>query len=121
MYFEDDYFFIKGSSIKFFGPDWKEDDKDDKDDEDAAFDLEDFEATDWEIYEDLKGSLSDQITEVNVDGLTKIYYAYDPNHVKEKVGNAQRRLHKAFHDRTANREAESIDKIFKEEFGDRIC
>ena len=39
-----------------------------------------------------KESLSDQIAKINVVGLLVPYYAYDPNYVKEKIQNAQRRL-----------------------------
>ena len=114
--------------------------------------VDDFEATDWEIYckehefkwdefrainickncgfKKLreKESLSDQIAKIDVFSLVEPSYAYDPNHVKKHLQNAQRRLKKDIEE--AEKEYKEtgakycieviIERRFKKEFGDKL-
>jgi len=93
--------------------------------------MRDFEATDWEIFEE-KESLSGKIFDSKLalgDDISKIF-AKD---VKEKIQNVQKRLKEELENRPPFAELdekrssellmgelEIIDKIFKEEFGEKL-
>ena len=87
------------------------------------------EATDWEIYEELKvvkESLSDKIERIEFPNGVFHEVCYT-DAIKEKVQNAQRRLKEAFPEvinieelMTSLHPPVMIDAIFKEEFGDKI-
>ena len=88
-----------------------------------SFDINEFEATDWEIFEE-KESLSDKI-ENYADGCYP-FPVLIVEHAKQKIQNAQRRL-KEESDSCIERGQfnESyfqslVDKIFKEEFGSKL-
>ena len=132
----------EGKSIKGYKPDIKE----------YSFSLEDFEATDWEIYckehdwgtagqeytkeegtfyyltckncgfkkkESPKESLSDKIYKSAL-GAERCPDSIFVEDIKYKIQNAQKRLHRDFHNRRREEPIDGIDKIFKEEFGNKL-
>jgi len=94
----------------------------------AYFHLNQFDADDWELFEEQKRSLSDKIqtiiTEVNSVAPNPRRDMIEVKHIKEKIQNVQRRLKKAMQDVKypfdVYKYLEEQDKIFKEEFGDKL-
>ncbi len=86
-----------------------------KDGNTAHIHLDQIKATDWEIIEEKKESLSDKLAGRDIDGFVK-------KNVKEKIQNAQRRLKTEILKPTKrwNHVEKIIDKVFKEEFGDKL-
>ncbi len=92
-----------------------------------SFNLESFEATDWEIYEESKESLSDKFFTIsNAPGFHKEQKIVTEDDIKEKIQNAQRRLKEEVCDKPYGDECgycnrcQKTKQIFKEEFGDKL-
>ena len=98
------------------------------------FGICDFEATDWEIYEEKKDeSLSDKIYKSAL-GAVRCPDSISTEDVKEKIQNAQKRLkdlivsfvygdnppHFSVNEDNIEEYKEEQNKIFKEEFGDKL-
>ena len=79
------------------------------------FSLKDFEATDWEIFEEKKESLSDKYSEY--------YNGFQLKDIKEKIQNAHRRIYEVINmewGKGMEYVLSEVREIFKEEFGDKL-
>lgn len=86
------------------------------------------EATDWEIYEEKKESLSEKITTTSYGPLKRTFEEcfLQVGDAKEKIQNAQERIknvikmpitHKCY---SVESILDEFDKIFREEFGEKL-
>lgn len=138
LHFYDDGYRIAGKSLP------NTDDKDFFEVRCGSFKIEDFEATDWEIFEEEKESLSDKIYKY-APGAVRCPDTIAVEDAKEKIQNAQRRIEDEDNDfkediialieinnygkedlivkmrRLCKAHNEEKSKIFKEEFGEEIC
>ena len=84
--------------------------------------FEDIDALDWEIFGEPKESLSDKefsvCTQLEGDDIGGIHDMFLKDDVKEKIQKAHERLKRELHLTIQN--ANQIDKIFKEEFGEEL-
>lgn len=77
-YLEGDHFYIENNTIMFFGPGWDEPEK-------TSFeDIEDFEATDWEILQE-KESLSDKIDDRDYKPIERHLVQRSVKDLKERI------------------------------------
>ena len=112
--------FVQNNFIQF-------EDKDGRSDAHFLNELTTIEATDWEIFEDSKESLSDKMYSRS-SGPDGIRWGIKFEDAKEKIQNAQRRLKELVVDSDycicCGNEEEKIFKamndIFKEEFGEKL-